>query len=345
MEALAALQRAVNLDPNSPLACGNLAIVEDLLGREQDAKENHQKAIDLSKREDARWIASNSLVVSAWLLWVQGGFEKALARADMAIKSYDEYPRASFEVYLPHAVKAHLLVMAGKPEEAIPLFKRFPEVFEAGREAQAWQAQPLLAEVRSIRLRALIERALIANRDNWEVRFDERLVGSIQDTIALYPEHPSPWYLMGYVRSLQRRWDRAAGDYKKLVNLEPSSAGNHAYLAYCYKQLGRTDDCARHLELAHQQVDESEGEYKYHRACLEAVSGNKAEALELLEVALKRKHESPAWVSRDPILDPIRGEPGFKEIANQYLFPVYSLTDRAGFDPLSRSVVPGDDAS
>src|SRR5215203_3034752 len=298
MEALAAARKATDLDPDSPLAFGSLAIVEDLLGR-REAEEHHRKAIEISEQDGTRWI-SNSFIVSAQLLWIAGRFPDALNRAQMGIETYRSY--LDNMVYPPHAVKARLLVMDGKVDEAIGLYEGVME------------SHPDFTELRSEAVRARMERVLVKAQDDQIPHFDEGLVAYIEDSITLDPRAAYPRFLLGYVRSLQGNYEAAVKAYEIAVDREPNNAGYRAYLAYCYQKTDREADWERQIKKAREVAEESEGEYKYHRACLEAVAGNVDEALDLLEDAMERKHESLGWARWDPTLESIRAQRRFSEI-------------------------------
>lgn len=299
VEALAAVRKATDLDPDSALAFGNRAIVEDLVGRREEAEANHRKAIELSEQAGARWI-SNSFTVSAQLLWFVGRFSDAWNRAQMGIETYGSY--LDNILYPPHGVKAHLLLMEGKVDEAIRLYDEIME------------SHPDFTALRSEAVRARMERVLVEAQDNQMPHFDERLVAYIEDSITLDPRQAYPRFLMGYVRSLQGDYDAAVEAYKTAVEREPNNAGYHAYLAYCYQQSGRKADWEKQIEEAREVVEESEGEFKYHRACLEAVAENVDEALDLFEDAMNKKHESLGWARWDPTLESIRDKRRFAEI-------------------------------
>lgn len=52
----------------------------------------------------------------------------------------------------------------------------------------------------------------------------------------------------------------------------------------------------------------------YNLACCESLSGRATEALEHLRQAIERSERTRAWAEHDSDLDPIRNEPGFKEL-------------------------------
>jgi tetratricopeptide (TPR) repeat protein len=220
-EALTATLKATQLDPASALAFGNLAIVMDLLGREK-AEEHHQKAVELSMQPDTRWI-SNSLTVSAYLLWYVGRFEDALDRAQKGIESYEN--SNGYMGYLSYDVKARLLVMEGKANEAIDLLNGVME------------RHPWLTNLRSEMARARMEVLLVDAQVSQKPHFDEELVKDlvayIEDAITLAPDDAYPWFLLGHVRSLQGDFGAAVEAYERAVEREPTNAGYRVYLAYC----------------------------------------------------------------------------------------------------------------
>jgi tetratricopeptide (TPR) repeat protein len=301
-EALTATLKATQLDPASALAFGNLAIVMDLLGREK-AEEHHQKAVELSMQPDTRWI-SNSLTVSAYLLWYVGRFEDALDRAQKGIESYEN--SNGYMGYLSYDVKARLLVMEGKANEAIDLLNGV-------MERHPWLTN-LGSEMARARMEVLLVDAQVSQKPHFDEELVKDLVAYIEDAITLAPDDAYPWFLLGHVRSLQGDFGAAVEAYERAVEREPTNAGYRVYLAYCSQKTNHPDEHKEHIEKAREMVEESEGGYRYHRACLAAVEGQKDEALDLLEAALEQRHESPAWAQYDPALEPIRHLQRFGDI-------------------------------
>lgn len=68
----------------------------------------------------------------------------------------------------------------------------------------------------------------------------------------------------------------------------------------------------------------------YNLACCEALSGRTADALEHLRQALERQERLRELAKEDSDLDPIRGEPAFKELVGPCASePEPFSTDRA----------------
>jgi len=55
----------------------------------------------------------------------------------------------------------------------------------------------------------------------------------------------------------------------------------------------------------------------YNAACFYSVQGHTDDALRCLQQAMDNGWRAKDWLANDPDLDPIRGDPRFKEIADQ----------------------------
>jgi tetratricopeptide (TPR) repeat protein len=65
------------------------------------------------------------------------------------------------------------------------------------------------------------------------------------------------------------------------------------------------------------ELVESHPEYSaiaYNLACCESLAGRKEDAIEHLRQAIDRNEQMRSWATRDSDFDPIRDEPGFKEL-------------------------------
>jgi tetratricopeptide (TPR) repeat protein len=69
-------------------------------------------------------------------------------------------------------------------------------------------------------------------------------------------------------------------------------------------------DRGRELVAAHPQY----AGLLYNLACCESLAGRTADALDHLRRAIERSEQSRSYAKEDPDLDPIRDEPGFKEL-------------------------------
>jgi tetratricopeptide (TPR) repeat protein len=68
--------------------------------------------------------------------------------------------------------------------------------------------------------------------------------------IARYPNHLLAHYLRGQAAAAQSRWDGAAAEFTRVVELYPGSVAGYASLARATEELGRVDDAARAYETA-----------------------------------------------------------------------------------------------
>jgi hypothetical protein len=59
----------------------------------------------------------------------------------------------------------------------------------------------------------------------------------------------------------------------------------------------------------------------YQYATIYAQWGNRAKALEWLETALRLRDPGLEYLKTDPLMDPLRQEPGFQAILRELKFP------------------------
>jgi Flp pilus assembly protein TadD len=200
----------------------------------------------------------------------------------MAIDQYSTFTAYSL------AIKGLLLSAGGRLHEAI-------SVLEEAVSQHPKEAQP---------------RWILAHTYTVLDRFDEALL-LIQEANKFNPQDATTWGLVGDIRIYQGRHSEAVAAWQRAVDLEPSDAANRINLASSYRKAGRSADCTEEIRIARTMIEESEGEYKYNRACLEALCGNVDDAIELLRMALERRHASLEGVRKEHCLDPIRSNPRF----------------------------------
>jgi tetratricopeptide (TPR) repeat protein len=84
-----------------------------------------------------------------------------------------------------------------------------------------------------------------------------------------------------------------------------------------YNKLGRHADAE--AELAKLKATAGDASYQY--ATIYAQWGNRAQALEWLETALRLRDPGLVLLKTDPLLDPLRKEPRFQAIERELRFP------------------------
>ncbi|MGE5073292.1 MAG: tetratricopeptide repeat protein, partial [Anaerolineae bacterium] len=127
---------------------------------------------------------------------------------------------------------------------------------------------------------------------------------------SLYYHH------LGLVYACEGRDEDAIGAFQRVIEIDPEYSLAHATLGGYYRKLGLEELAQKHIGKAMKSIFDSENEY--NKACLEAICGNTAHAIELLGVALKNKQTYVDWILRDPDLDFIRQDPRFKQLISDY---------------------------
>jgi Flp pilus assembly protein TadD len=143
------------------------------------------------------------------------------------------------------------------------------------------------------------------HRDAGEWREAEK---AYKQAARLQPNEPTAYANLGDVYNANGQSDKALDAYKKAVELDPEDALSRGSLAGLYRRIGQTTEYARHIGIARELIAQ---ESEYNRACLEAIVGNKSEALDLLKTALEKHQVQMEWVRRDPDLDSLRLDPAF----------------------------------
>jgi TolB-like protein/uncharacterized protein (DUF486 family) len=113
----------------------------------------------------------------------------------------------------------------------------------------------------------------------------------------------------------------ALGDLQSaraLCETHPDYWGNQYCLAVTYDRLGRHADAEAELAKMKAVVGDTAA---YQYATIYAQWGNRAQALEWLETALRVRDPGLELLKTDPLLDPLRQEPRFQGIERQLKFP------------------------
>jgi TolB-like protein/Flp pilus assembly protein TadD len=89
-------------------------------------------------------------------------------------------------------------------------------------------------------------------------------------------------------------------------------------LAIAYEKLGRHRD-AQAKAAAMNALQGERAAYQY--ATIYAQWGNKEQALQWLETALRVRDPGLSWLAADPLMDPLRAEPRFQKVLRELKFP------------------------
>jgi TolB-like protein len=142
----------------------------------------------------------------------------------------------------------------------------------------------------------------------------QEAVAAFAEVISLDPDF-KPTYT---VRGLAYYW---LGDLKSArvsCEMTPDNWGTQQCLAVVYEKLGRHAEAQ--AALAKLKTLESDAA-AYQYATIYAQWGNRAQALEWLETALRLRDPGLEDLKTDPLLDPLRKEPRFQAIERELKFP------------------------
>jgi len=133
-------------------------------------------------------------------------------------------------------------------------------------------------------------------------------IKSCQREIGIADNH-SARRVLGYVYSLQGRYNEAIEQLDQSIALEPEDYEARAALAKIHRTVGNQQKAEEQYVIA---AEMARWDDEYGRACFEAVSGNVDEAIMLLQVALTRGQVQPGWARIDPEFSFIQDDPRFK---------------------------------
>lgn len=146
-------------------------------------------------------------------------------------------------------------------------------------------------------------------------RYDEAQQ-AFEQAISIAPSNVSYYHNLGLIYSAIGESKDAFNTFQKVLELDSNHSLTHASLGGYYKKIGLDDLAQKHIGKAMKHIYESENEY--NRACLDAICGNKDQAIDLLRVALENEQTYVNWVLHDPDLDGLRDDDRFKQLISEF---------------------------
>ena len=288
--AIAAYTEAIRLDPHYALAFAARSIALSGVAQEAEsaaaARENFDKA-----QADAR----QALTLAP-----------DLAQAHLASAIVSELRNLDFT----QAGEAYERALALAPGNAQVLrfsgtFAAHMGHFDAGVAAtrRAVVLDPLARQSHSF----LADALYVGRRYQEAVVAFTEAIGLAPDFNANYGYRGLAYYGLGDLQSA-----RASCETK------PDDWGSQQCLAVTYDKLGRHADAEAELAKLKASMGEASA---YQYAEIYAQWGNRAQALEWLETALRLRDSGLIYVKTDPLLDPLRKEPRFQAIERDLKFP------------------------
>jgi eukaryotic-like serine/threonine-protein kinase len=285
-EAIAILNRALQLAPNSDEGYRRLGATLVRTGRRAEAIQAYQKAIEINPYY---WL--NFSVLGA-AYFKMGNFDEALK----AYRKIIELEPSN--VFGPLNVGA-VLFSQGKYEECIPAFQKALEI------QPSWEIYSNLGTAyfylkRPAESVAAFERALQLN-PNQEVA-----VGNLADA----------YRLAGQKEKASATYDKAIALAFKELEVNPRNADSMASLALYYAKKGTTNRALDFIRRA-RAIDENNVEYIYSEAIVRTLAGQPREALKSLRVAFEKGY-AVSYALGNPEFDTLENLPEFKELVADF---------------------------
>jgi TolB-like protein/tetratricopeptide (TPR) repeat protein len=181
----------------------------------------------------------------------------------------------------------------------------------------------------------------------WMGHFDAG-VAAARRAVVLDPLARESHGVLGRALYAARRYEEAVAAYAELISLEPGFKGTYAArglayyglgdlqsarascetkpdywpsqqcLAVIYDKLGRHSDAAAELSKLRAALGDDAA---YQCATVYTQWGNRGQALDWLETALRLRDPGLVQLKTDPLLDPLRKEPRFQAVMRELKFP------------------------
>jgi tetratricopeptide (TPR) repeat protein len=272
-DAMAAFQRAITMNPNASRAYNGIGRVCYHTGPAQAAVEAYERAIDLDRNYIDPYYGLG-ILYSAQL----GDYEAAIR---VFQRGLEHNPAEAFLVSSLGSTYAR----AGGFEEAIENLQQAIALQPENDFANSWLS------IIYLHLK----------------RFDDAITACRRE-IEIADSH-SARRVLGYVYSLQGRYDEAIEQLDRSIALAPEDYEARGALAQIYRTIGHEQKAQEQYAVAAEMAGRDD---EYGRACFEAVSGNVDEAIALLQVALTSGQVQPGWARIDPEFAFIQDDPRFK---------------------------------
>jgi TolB-like protein/predicted negative regulator of RcsB-dependent stress response len=143
-------------------------------------------------------------------------------------------------------------------------------------------------------------------------RYDEA-IAQLRRTLLLDGNFPYAHWNLGQALYLKGETDAAIAEYEKAAALDDDPQIK-ALLARAYAETGRKESA---LEILNKLKEAGEHQYvrNYLYAWIHVGLGEKAKAIEYLEKAIDNSESADmTWIKVDPMFDPLRNEPRFRQL-------------------------------
>jgi tetratricopeptide (TPR) repeat protein len=285
-EAIAILNRALELAPNSDDAYRRLGVAYAKIGRENDAIRAYQKAIEINPYY--------------WLNFsVLGAAYRKIGKFEEALKAYRRIIELEpNNVFGPLNVGV-VLFSQGKYEECIPAFKRALEI------QPMWDTYSNLGTA-----------YFYLKRSQESVRAFEQAVQLSPNQEIAVGNLADAYRLAGQQEKSLATYDKAIALAYKELEVDPRNAAAMNSLALYYAKKGDAAPAARFIRRA-RATDGNNVEYIYNEAVVYALAGKKDEALKALRAAFERGY-GMADALANPDLSMLQNLPAFRQLLTEF---------------------------
>lgn len=274
-EAMAAFQRAIELNPNAAAAYNGIGRIRYHTGPPEAAIEAYEQAISLDPHTIDPFYGLG-ILYSAQL----GDYESALAAFQRGLEHSRGDPLLSASAGSTYARMGHI-------DKAVAALQEVAAQHPDDTFAHEWLS------ILYLHLK----------------RYDDA-IASCRREIKVEDAH-SPRRLLGYIYDWMGRDDEAIAQLERSIALDPTDYEARGALAKVYRKVGRLRDGDEQYAIAHEMAMQDD---EYGQACFEAVSGNPDRALALLEVGLAKGQVQPGWIRIDPEFAFMNDDPRFQAL-------------------------------
>jgi TolB-like protein len=150
-------------------------------------------------------------------------------------------------------------------------------------------------------------------------RHYERAIQAARERLAVRPDQHYPHHIIGQASLMLGRYDRAVEAFRLASAYDSTSAAILAWLGYAYARAGRRGDA---LGVLHRLEGRARTGFvpAYAMAVVCTGLGEKDRAFAWLDSALEDRSEDMAFLKVEPGLDPLRGDPRFRDLLRQVGF-------------------------
>src|ERR1700691_848525 len=285
-EAIAEVNRALSLAPNSDGFYRNLGNVYLDSGNVAQAIEAFQKAIKLNPYY---WVNQNMLGIA---YTHRGDYPKAL-------EAFKQVTVLEPDIVAGYENVGNMYLQQGQYQESIPYFQK------------ALQIQPYFSTYSNL------------GTSYFFLKQYSNAVEMFEKAVELNPNDAQAMVNLadGYRGAGQQ--DKAGTTYQQAIALgfkelqtNPQNARVKAEIALSYAKIGNAPEAEKFIREA-RGIDKNNVDYIYNEARIDAVLGRSADALKLLREALE-KHYPAQYVAGDEDLKNLSGNPEFTSLITQY---------------------------